>query len=126
MESITEAVGPTTEQYPVAGIMLRSADPVRLAAWYNQVLGVHFDEMVVEGCFGILGAIQIGILPGPANTPDRVTRCAVTYTARDFDATLQTLARMGTMYTLETVNAAQRLVFLRDADGNELAITSGS
>ena len=106
----------------IASIMLRSADPVRLAAWYSSVLEIEFDEMVAEGCFGSLGTLQIGILPGPPALATAASRLALTYEVADFDRTAKMLAKIGTLAAADTIDTGQRMVFLRDPDGNELAL----
>ena len=106
----------------LAGIMIRSADPMRLAAWYAEVLDVTFDERLPEGCFGYLGELQFGILPTRVTSRPIQSRVALTYVVANFDDILRTLARFDVPYRTEQIEADQRIAYLRDPDANELAI----
>ena len=106
----------------IASIMIRSADPMRLAAWYAEVIGANFDERLDAGCFGTLGDLQFGILPTkPAPAPS-TSRLAITYAITEFDETLKLLARYNIAYHSTQATPSQRIAYLRDPDDNELAL----
>ena len=106
----------------VTSVMIRSVDPMRLAAWYSEILEVQFDERLPEGCFGALSGVQFGILQSKISSKHSDSPIALSYAVPEFDVTIRKLDRCHVRYTIEQINPTRRVAYLRDPDLNQLAI----
>jgi len=111
----------------VAAIMIRARSVRTMARWYAEVLGVAFDLEADGRRFaeiaGEAGPLRIAIVPAPDRMPPTaISPVTLTFQVTNFEARVERLRAAGESFVVEDNPGFGPFAYLRDPEGNELAI----
>ncbi len=110
----------------VTAVLIRAKNVGLVADWYAIVLGFDMQVERDGARYGEVqtsaGRVQLAITPRPDNMPSGAPTVALTWRVADFDAAIAHLEALEIPVRARMADETGRFAFLRDPEGNEVAL----